>query len=118
MQLSQHEKAIHTSTVCFRHLDDLMLQNMSTTKTLSCTLSHFCRRGAVLQNNTSSIENSGELGVQAKWENLQKIQIICIFCKFSHLAWTPTSLEAAFHYWEHDSNAFRKGAHNFHNMSS
>ena len=30
MQLSQHEKAIHTSTVCFRHLDDLMLQNMST----------------------------------------------------------------------------------------
>ena len=96
MQLGQHEKAIHTSTVRFRHLDDLMLQNMSTTKTLSCTLSHFCRRGAVLQNNTSSIENSGELGVQAKWENLQKIQIICIFCKFSHLAWTPTSLEAHF----------------------
>ena len=50
----------------------------------------------MLQNNTSSIENSGELGVQAKWENLQKIQMICIFCKFSHLAWTPSSLEAHF----------------------
>ena len=36
---------------------------------------------------------SREVGVQAKWENLQNIQMICIFCKFSHLAWTPSSPE-------------------------